>query len=65
MLFVVFIIPRVKIMAKEKQYMPQSTAGLLRYFDTDESGIKISPNVVIALSIMFAAFAIIMRMFAV
>lgn len=45
---------------KEKQYMPQSTAGLIRYFDVDE-GIKLKPEHIIAVTIVFTAFVLIMR----
>jgi len=34
----------------EKQFMPQSTAGLIRYFDTD-AGIKIKPEHVAIVSV--------------
>ena len=50
-------------MAKEKTYMPQSTAGLLRYFDTEEAGIKLKPEMVILISILFAAFAVVLSAF--
>ena len=51
-------------MAKEdKQYMPQSTAGLIRYFDVEE-GIKIKPEYVIWLAIGFAAFVLVLRFIA-
>ena len=33
--------------------MPQSTAGLIRYFDVDE-GLKIKPEHVVIFSILFA-----------
>lgn len=38
-------------MAKEKSYMPQSGAGLIRYFDTN-TGIKIKPEHVIIFSLL-------------
>ncbi len=31
-------------MAKDKMYMPQSTAGLMRYFEEAEESIKIKPE---------------------
>ncbi len=40
--------------------MPQSTAGLIRYFDSDE-GIKIKPHHVVAVSIGFAGIVVLMR----
>ncbi len=48
---------------KEKQYMPQSTAGLIRYFDVEE-GIKIKPQHVVAISLVFAALVLIMKFMA-
>lgn len=50
-------------MAKEKQYLPQSTAGLIRYFDVEE-GVKLKPEHVIFLSIVFSAVVILMKAFA-
>jgi preprotein translocase subunit Sec61beta len=49
---------------KERSMMPQSTAGLIRYFDTDE-GIKIKPGHVVAISIAFAGLAVLLRFLAV
>lgn len=49
-------------MAEKKNYMPQSTAGLIRYFDADETGIKIKPAAVIAISIMFAGLVLLLKM---
>jgi preprotein translocase subunit Sec61beta len=48
---------------KEKQYMPQSTAGLIRYFDVEE-GIKLKPEHVIAISIIFTGFVLVLRLLA-
>ncbi|MBI3190212.1 preprotein translocase subunit Sec61beta [archaeon] len=48
---------------KEKQYMPQSTAGLIRYFDVEE-GIKIKPQHVVAIGVGFAAIVIILKFLA-
>ena len=48
---------------KEKLYMPQSTAGLIRYFDVEE-GIKIKPEHVIAVGIAFAAFVLVLKFLA-
>jgi preprotein translocase subunit Sec61beta len=45
---------------KERQYMPQSTAGLIRYFDVEE-GVKIKPEYVIWASVIFAAVVLIMK----
>ena len=48
---------------KERQYMPQSSAGLIRYLDVEE-GIKIKPEHVIAVSIVFAAVVLVMKFLA-
>jgi preprotein translocase subunit Sec61beta len=48
---------------KERNYMPQSGAGLIRYFDVEEQ-VKIKPQHVIALSIGFAAVVLILKFFA-
>lgn len=31
-------------MPKDKMYMPQSTAGLMRYFEESEEAIKLKPE---------------------
>ncbi len=48
---------------KEKQYLPQSTAGLIRYFDVDE-GIKIKPQHVMMIGVFFAAIVLVMKFLA-
>ena len=45
---------------RERQMMPQSTAGLIRYFDVDE-GIKLKPTHVVALSFGFAFFVLVLK----
>ena len=45
---------------KERTMMPQSTAGLIRYFDTDE-GIKMKPTHVVLISAAFAGTVLILR----
>ena len=49
---------------RERSYMPQSTAGLVRYFESEE-GIKISPKTVVAISAGFGAIVILLRFLAV
>lgn len=49
---------------REKTYMPQSTAGLIRYFEGEE-GIKISPKLVVAISAGFGTFVLLLRFLAV
>ncbi|MFH1630796.1 MAG: preprotein translocase subunit Sec61beta [Candidatus Aenigmatarchaeota archaeon] len=47
-------------MAENKNFMPQSTAGLIRYFDED-SGIKIKPEMVVYISLAFTAVVLLIR----
>ncbi len=48
---------------KERRYLPQSTAGLIRYFDVEEE-IKIKPEYIIYASIIFSAIVLIMKFLA-
>jgi len=48
---------------EKKNYMPQSTAGLIRYFDVEE-GVKVKPEHIIAVSIAFSAFVLILSFLA-
>ena len=48
---------------KEKTYMPQSTAGLIRYFD-EETSIKLKPEHIIWLSVGVIGVVILMNTFA-
>ena len=50
-------------MAEKKQYMPQSTAGLIRYFD-EEGGIKIKPQAVIWLTLTFIGVVFVLKFLA-
>jgi preprotein translocase subunit Sec61beta len=50
-------------MAKDKQYLPQSTAGLIRYFD-EETSIKIKPQHVIWLTMFFISIVLVMKFMA-
>ncbi|MBI4896573.1 MAG: preprotein translocase subunit Sec61beta [Candidatus Aenigmarchaeota archaeon] len=47
---------------EEKRYMPQSTAGLIRYFDVEEQ-IKIKPEHVIFITVGFAALILMLKFF--
>ena len=47
-------------MAEEKKYMPQSGAGLMRYFDEEEA-VKIKPQYVVAASVTLAAVILVMK----
>lgn len=48
---------------KERNYLPQSGAGLIRYFDVEEQ-IKIKPEHVVAISIIFAGVVLILKLVA-
>lgn len=48
---------------KERTYMPQGTAGLIRYFETDE-GVKIKPQHVVIASVLFTAFVLALKFLA-
>ena len=48
---------------KEKNYMPQSTAGLIRYFE-DEGKVKLKPEHVMWVSVGFAAIVIVLKFMA-
>ena len=48
-------------MAEKKKYLPQSSAGLVRYYDTGDEVIKINPKWVIALGVGFAAVVILLK----
>ncbi len=46
---------------KEKSMMPQSTAGLIRYFDQGKEAIKIKPEHVLIACGMFIAIEIVFK----
>ena len=46
---------------KEKSYLPQSGAGLIRYFDVEEQ-VKIKPEHVLAISIIFGGLVLILKL---
>lgn len=48
-------------MAEKQQYAPMSTAGLIRYFDEEESQIKIRPEYVVYFSLAVATMTLIVR----
>ena len=50
-------------MAKEKIQMPQSTAGLIRYFEQSDQAIKLNPEYVIIISIIIIAVELGLRFF--
>lgn len=45
-------------MAKEKYSMPQSTAGLIRYFDATKESIKLTPQHVLIMATVVIIFEI-------
>ena len=47
-------------MARDKQYLPQSTAGLIRYFD-EESSVRIKPEHVVWITVVFTAIVLVMK----
>lgn len=49
---------------KEKTYLPQSTAGLIRYYDVEETGIKLRPAHIIAVSLLFASLILMLKFLA-
>lgn len=51
-------------MAKEKDTSFSSSAGLMRYFDTeDDRGIRFSPKLVIGVAIAFTVLILILPIF--
>ncbi len=49
-------------MAEEKRYMPQSTAGLVRYFDVQETKFRLKPSQVMWLSIGFGGIVLALQL---
>lgn len=45
---------------KDKSYMPQSTAGLIRYYEAEE-GFKLKPEHVIALGVIFGGVVVFLK----
>ena len=48
-------------MAKEKFSMPQSTAGLIRYFDAEKESIKLKPEHVVAICGIIIAIEMLLK----
>lgn len=46
---------------KNKAPMPASSAGLLRFFEDETQGIKIRPEIVVALSVALVIVTILLR----
>jgi preprotein translocase subunit Sec61beta len=53
----------ISMAEKEKSYMPQSTAGLIRYFE-DEGKVKLKPEHIVWVSVAFAALVIVLKVMA-
>ncbi|KZX15297.1 preprotein translocase subunit SecG [Methanobrevibacter curvatus] len=50
------------IMAKkDKNALPPTGAGLVRYFDEESTGPKLSPEQIVIITIILAAFCFILR----
>ncbi len=43
--------------------MPASSAGLLRFFEDETKGVKVRPEIVIALAVSIATLSILLRVF--
>lgn len=48
-------------MAKEKYSMPQSTAGLIRYFDETQESIKFKPEHVLVVCVGIIALELVLK----
>ena len=48
---------------REKSYMPQGTAGLIRYFDSDK-GLKLKPHYVVFTTVAFTSLVLLMKFLA-
>ncbi len=48
-------------MAKDKMYMPQSTAGLMRYYEESNESIKFKPEHVAIVSIGIVVLEVAMK----
>lgn len=46
---------------KQKTYLPQSGAGLIRYFDVEEK-VKLKPEHVLAVSIIFGGLVLLLKL---
>ena len=51
-------------MAENKAQLPQSSAGLTRYYDTNAGGMKLSPKLIIAIAFGFSSFVAIINIVA-
>ncbi len=49
---------------KNKFYMPQSTAGLIRYFEESKEAIKLKPEHIIAISFIVIILELVLKFMA-
>ncbi|VVB61495.1 Preprotein translocase subunit SecG [uncultured archaeon] len=49
-------------MSEERQSLPQSTAGLTRYFDEEEAGIRITPEQVVIVGAAIVVIELLLRL---
>ena len=49
-------------MSEERQSLPQSTAGLTRYFEEDNSGIKVTPEQVVGFAAIVVVIEILVKL---
>jgi len=50
-----------KMAKKDKKTLPPSGAGLVRYFEEETKGPKLTPEQVVAMSIILAVFCLLLR----
>ena len=48
----------------EQHSLPQSTAGLIRYFDASKDAIKIKPEYVVGFSVVLVVAEVMLRLLA-
>ena len=49
-------------MSEERQSLPQSTAGLTRYFEEDNGGVKVTPEQVVGFAAIVIVIEILVRL---
>lgn len=56
-----YILSLIINMAKEKMSMPQSTAGLIRYFDASKESIKMKPEHILGVCVVIIALELLIK----
>ena len=51
----------IQMAKKDKQVLPPSGAGLVRYFEEETKGPKLSPEQVVIMTVVLAVFCIALR----